>query len=75
MVTPLLRSEEMEKIKLNSGKEYTDNLKLVLSKIINISYNILKSSGKEIPQQIILNDNETYRSFNELFSKEYTKIH
>ena len=71
VVTPLLRSEEMEKIKLNSGKEYTDNLKLVLSKIINISYNILKSSGKEIPQQIILNDNETYRSFNELFSKEY----
>ncbi|MBQ6495381.1 MAG: hypothetical protein IJI49_05205 [Bacilli bacterium] len=71
VVTPLIEGAFMDKIKENAEPNYTSYLNKVLGYLINKSYSTLKQNGKEVFQQIKLNNNESYKSFNEKFTSMY----
>ena len=70
VVTPVINNQITEQVK-NNAPQYVSYLNKVLGYLINISYRYLKDNGKEVYEQIKLNNNESYKDFNTKFVSMY----
>ena len=71
VVTPIIDTQIMTGVKENTNPQYISFLNQSIGYIINKAYDCLKQNGKSLYQQIKLNNNETYRAFNEKFASMY----
>ena len=70
VVTPVINDQITQQVK-NNEPRYVSYLNKVLGYLINISYRYLKDNGKEVYAQIKLNNNESYKDFNDTFISLY----
>lgn len=71
IITPVIDSKIMEQVKLNTDPKCVSFLNQAIGYIINKAYSTLKQNGKEIFKNIKLNDNVTYKIFNNRFQSLY----
>lgn len=71
LVIPILSEESISILeKIDSTK--FDKIDVILGKTINSSYNTLKNFNKDIEKQVVLVDNERYKTFINWFTTRYT---
>lgn len=70
LVIPILSEDNISILEKIDNSKF-DKIDVILGKIINSSYNILKSFNKDIEKQVILVDNERYKTFINWFTTRY----
>ena len=71
VVTPVLDSNLLEQVKLNNGDSAFSYLDKFMGYLINTSYSFLKNNNIEVENKIKLNNNISYKYFNEWFVNRY----
>ena len=71
VVTPIMDSNLLEQVKLNNSESSFNYLDKIMGYLINTSYSFLKNNNIEVENKIKLNNNISYKYFNEWFVNRY----